>query len=68
MPYGAGQIKNDEKTLDGLIDQEAGIFNSIASKQQADAMQDYAEDMAKCLETARRISRGTECLHRMRRS
>lgn len=54
----SGQIKNDEKTLDDLIDQEVGIFNSIASKQQADAMQDYAENMAKCLEIARRISRG----------
>ena len=33
----SGQIKNNEKTLDDLIDQEVGIFNSIASKQQADA-------------------------------
>lgn len=54
----SGQIKNNEKTLDDLIDQEVGIFNSIASKQQADAMKEYGEEMAKCLEIARRISRG----------
>ena len=54
----SGQIKTNEKTLDDLIDQEVGIFNSIASKQQADAMKEYGEEMAKCLEIARRISRG----------
>lgn len=54
----SGQIKKDEKTLDELIEQEVGIFNSIASKQQADAMKEYGEEMAKCLEIARRISRG----------
>ena len=54
----SGLIKKDEKTLDDLIDQEVGIFNSIASKQQADTMKEYGEEMAKCLEIARRISRG----------
>lgn len=54
----SGQIKSNEKTLDGLIDQEVGIFNSIVSEQQADAMKEYGEEMAKCLEIARRISRG----------
>lgn len=54
----SGQIKNNEKTLDDLIEQEVGIFNSIASEQQADAMKEYGEEMAKCLEIARRISRG----------
>lgn len=54
----SGQIKKDEKTLDELIEQEVGIFNSVASKQQADAMKEYGEEMAKCLEIARRISRG----------
>lgn len=52
------QIKKDEKGLDDLTLQEAGIINSEVSKQQGDAMQKYAEDMAKCLEIARRISRG----------
>lgn len=54
----SGQIKNNEKTLDDLIEQEVGIFNSIAAEQQADAMKEYGEEMAKCLEIARRISRG----------
>ena len=54
----SGQIKNNEKTLDELIEQEVGIFNSIAAKQQGDAMKEYGEEMAKCLEIARRISRG----------
>lgn len=54
----SGQIKNSEKTLDDLIEQEVGIFNSIAAEQQGDAMKEYGEEMAKCLEIARRISRG----------
>jgi hypothetical protein len=37
---------------------ETGIFNAEASRQQGDAMQEAAENMAKCLEIARRISRG----------
>ena len=53
-----GQIKNNEKTLDDLIEQEVGIFNSVAAKQQGDAWKEYGEEMAKCLEIARRISRG----------
>ena len=54
----SGQIKKNEKVLEDLVDQEMGIFNSVASKQQADAMKEYGEEMAKCLEIARRISRG----------
>lgn len=54
----SGQIKKDEKTLDELIEQEVGIFNSIVAKQQGDAWKEYGEEMAKCLEIARRISRG----------
>lgn len=54
----SGQIKNNEKTLDDLIEQEVGIFNSIVAEQQGDAMREYGEEMAKCLEIARRISRG----------
>lgn len=54
----SGQIKNNEKTLDDLIEQEVGIFNNIASKQQADAMREYGQEMIKCMEIARRISRG----------
>ena len=54
----SGQIKNNEKTLDDLIEQEVGIFNSVVAEQQGDAMREYGEETAKCLEIARRISRG----------
>lgn len=54
----SGQIKDNEKTLDDLIEQEVGIFNSIVAEQQGDAWKEYGEEMAKCLEIARRISRG----------
>lgn len=54
----SGQIDKNEKTLDDLIEQEVGIFNSVAAEQQGDAMREYGEEMAKCLEIARRISRG----------
>lgn len=54
----SGQIKKNEKVLNGLADQEMGIFNSVAAEQQADAMEEYGEEMAKCLEIARRLSRG----------
>lgn len=52
------QIEKNEKGLDDVINMEVGIANSIVAKQQGDAMQEEAEDMAKCLEIARRISRG----------
>ena len=54
----SGQIKKNEKVLSDLTEQEMGIFNSVAAEQQADAMAEYGEEMAKCLEIARRISRG----------
>lgn len=54
----SGLIKKDEKTLDDLIEQEVGIFNSMVAEQQGDAWKEYGEEMAKCLEIARRISRG----------
>ena len=54
----SGQIDKNQKTLDELIEQEVGIFNSVAAEQQGDAWREYGEEMAKCLEIARRISRG----------
>ncbi len=54
----SGQIKKNEKVLSDLTEQEMGIFNSVVAEQQADAMAEYGEEMAKCLEIARRISRG----------
>ena len=52
------QIKKNEKSLDDVIEMEVGIANSEVAKQQGDAMEEAAEDMAKCLEIAIRISRG----------
>ena len=52
------QIKKNEKSLDDVIEMEVGLANSEVAKQQGDAMEEAAEDMAKCLEIARRISRG----------
>lgn len=52
------QIEKNEKGLDDVIQMEVGIANMEVAKQQGDAMEEAAEDMAKCLEIARRISRG----------
>jgi hypothetical protein len=52
------QIEQNQKGLDNIIEMETGVFNAEVSRQQGDAMQEAAEDMAKCLEIARRISRG----------
>lgn len=52
------QIRKNEKSLDDVTQMEVGIANSEVAKQQGDAMEEAAEDMAKCLEIARRISRG----------
>lgn len=54
----SGQIKKNEKVLEDLANQEMGIFNSVVAKQQGEAMEEYGEEMTKCLEIARRISRG----------
>lgn len=51
----SGQIKKNEKVLADLTDQEMGIANSVVAKQQGEAMKEYGEEMAKCLEIARRL-------------
>lgn len=52
------QIEKNEKGLDDVITMEVGIANMEVAKQQGDVMEEAAKDMAKCLEIARRISRG----------
>lgn len=52
------QIEKNEKGLDDVINMEVGIANMEVAKQQGDVMEEAAQDMAKCLEIARRISRG----------
>lgn len=51
-------IEQNEENRDRIINMEVGIANAESSRQQADAMKKYGEDMAKCLEIARRISEG----------
>lgn len=51
-------IEQNEENRDRIINMEVGIANVESSRQQADAMKKYGEDMAKCLEIARRISEG----------
>lgn len=52
--------KEDEyqEYLDQLADQYCAYWNATVAEQQADAMEDYAVDMGKILEVARRIMKG----------
>lgn len=52
------QIEEHEKLRDQVIETEVGIMNAESAKQQGEAMQEYGEEMAKCLEIARRIAHG----------
>lgn len=52
--------KQDEyqEYLSRLADQYCAYWNAEAAKQQKDASEEYAEDMAKIMEVARRIMKG----------
>lgn len=52
------KFEENLKVLDSLAEQEAAIWNAEVCRQQSDAMSDYAIDMAKIMEVARRISNG----------
>ncbi len=52
------QIEEHVKLRDQVIEMEVGIANAEVAKQQGEAMQDYGEEMAKCIEIARRIANG----------
>lgn len=52
------KFEENVKVLDGLAEQEVAVWNAEVCRQQADAMSDYAVDMAKIMEVARRISNG----------
>ena len=54
------QFEKNQKILDQLVEREAAIWNAEASRQQADSMKEYAIDMGKIMEVARRISRGAK--------
>ncbi len=52
------RFEENLKVLDRLIEEETAVFNGEVSRQQSDAMQEYAEDLMKIMEVARRISEG----------
>lgn len=60
LSISANREKSDEnlEVLDRLAEQEAAVWNAEVCRQQSDAMSDYAIDMAKIMEVARRISTG----------
>lgn len=52
--------KKDEymKYMSDLNEQWAAVSNMVSSEQQADAMEEYTEDMGKIMEVARRLMKG----------
>lgn len=52
------KFEENLEVLDRLAEQEAAVWNAEVCRQQADVMSDYAIDMAKIMEVARRISTG----------
>lgn len=52
------RFEENLKVLDRLIAEEAAVFNGEVARQQSDVMQEYAEDLVKIMEVARRISNG----------
>lgn len=47
-----------QKYMDKLLEQWSATVNMASAEQQGDAMAEYAEDMGKILEVARRIMKG----------
>ena len=52
------QFEANQEVLDRLAEQHAAVWNAEVARQQGDAMQEAAVDLAKIMEVARRISRG----------
>ncbi len=52
------KFEENLEVLDKLAEQECAVWNAEVCRQQTDAMSDYANDMAKIMEVARRISNG----------
>ncbi len=50
--------KEYQDYLDELTEQYCAQWNAVSSEQQADAYKEYAEDLGKIMEVARRIMRG----------
>ncbi len=60
LSYQAVSEKYDEyhNFMEKLMDAHTALFNAEATKQQGEAMAEYAEDLVKLMEVARRISDG----------
>lgn len=60
LSYQAVSEKYDEyhSFMEKLMEAHTALFNAEASKQQGEAMAEYAEDLVKLMEVARRISNG----------
>ena len=52
------QLEEHIKLRDQVIGLETGIANAESAKQLGEAMKEYGEEVAKCLEIARRIANG----------
>lgn len=60
LSYNAVSEKYDEyrNFMEQIMEQHMLLFNAEATKQQGEAMKEYALDQAKIMEVARRIGRG----------
>ena len=60
LTYKAVEEKQSEYQayMDKLLQQWTARMDMVSSEQQADAMEEYAEDMGKMMEVARRIMKG----------
>ncbi|MBD5499619.1 MAG: hypothetical protein HDR10_00200 [Lachnospiraceae bacterium] len=60
LSYQAVSEKYDEyhNFMEKLMEAHTALFNAEATKQQGEAMAEYAEDIVKLMEVARRISNG----------
>lgn len=52
------QFDENQEVLDQLTEQYAAVWNAEVTRQQGDAMEEAAVDLAKIMEVARRIARG----------
>lgn len=52
------EFEKNQKVLDELSEQYAGVWNAEAAKQQAEAEEEGLEELSKIMEVARRISKG----------
>lgn len=54
------QYDETQTFMEKLQQKETGIYNAVVACQQGDAMAKAADDVAKCMEIARRISSGAK--------